>query len=77
VDAASREREIDRAAAHEIPFPRIAPTFVELNLVTTPTEIGGQQTAREAAADQKKLRHPERISESGRQENRKKRGPAS
>jgi hypothetical protein len=42
VDAAGREREIDRAAAHDVPFPRIGATFVKLNVVTTPPEIGGE-----------------------------------
>lgn len=77
VDAAGREREIDRPAANDIPFPRIGPPFVQLDVVATPPEIRGEQAAGKAAPDQKKFRHPERISESGRQERRKKRGPAS
>jgi hypothetical protein len=73
VDAASREREIDRAAANNIPFPRIAATFVEFDVIAMPPEIGGEQAAGKATPNQDKFRHGGRIDESGKQESRKPR----
>src|SRR4051812_33879431 len=55
VDPAGREREIDRAAADQVPFAWIAATLVEFDVVAAASEISGEHAAGEAATDQDKF----------------------
>src|SRR2546423_11034967 len=72
VNAASGEREIDRAAADDVPFPRIGASLVKFDIVAAPAEISGEKSTGQPAPDENKFRHGRRIGESGKQESRKK-----
>jgi hypothetical protein len=68
VNAAGREREIDRASADEIALARIGPAFVKFHFVSATAQVRGEQSAREAATDENEPWHGGRISESGKKE---------
>src|SRR5207249_1826096 len=51
VDPARRNRQVDRASAHDVAFARIGPSFVKIHLVPTPSQIRGEQSARKTTAD--------------------------
>src|SRR5688500_14532937 len=55
MDSPRRKREIDRSAADEIAGARICSPFVKLDLVAAPAKAGGEQPARQPAADENKL----------------------
>ena len=55
MNAAGREREIDGAAADNVPFTWITATLVEFDLVAAPSEISREYAAGEAATDQNEL----------------------
>ena len=76
VNAARRKGEIDGTSAHKIARTRVRPPFEKVDFVSAPAEVGGEQTAGEAAANQNELRHGASIDESGKQESRKLAGSA-
>ena len=51
MNPARRERQVDRAAGHEIPRARIGPALVELDEMAAPTQISGEQATGEPATD--------------------------
>jgi hypothetical protein len=57
VNAARRDRQINRSSADDVAFARISAPLIQINIISTPAQIRGEQTAREAAADENKLRH--------------------
>ena len=68
VNAASGEREIDRASADDVPFAGIGAALIQFYVVTAPAEICREQSAGQSAPDENKFRHGARIGESGKQE---------
>ena len=57
MNAARRNRQIDRASADDVAFARISAPLVKIDIVSAPSQICREQSARESAADQNKLRH--------------------
>ena len=45
MNAAGREREIDRSSADHVAFARISAALVKIDLVSAPAQIRGEQTA--------------------------------
>ena len=40
-----REREIDRSATDDIAFARVSPSFVKIDIVSAPPQVGSEQAA--------------------------------
>ncbi len=55
MNAARRNREIDRAPADDVAFARIGPPFVKIDLVAAPSQIRREQSARQTATDENKF----------------------
>ena len=56
VNPARRERKIDRSSADKIALARIGAAFVEIDIVSALSQIRCEQSAREAATDENKIR---------------------
>src|SRR5438128_2997017 len=68
VNAPCRNRQIDRPPADNIAFAWVSPSLVKIDIVATAPQVGGEQSARQTAADENEFRHD---SESTNQEARK------
>src|SRR6516162_8049874 len=73
MNTACRNREVDRASAHDVPFTRISTAFIKIDFMPTLSQIRREQSARQTATDKNKSCHSVRIYESGNQESRKSR----
>ncbi len=73
MNAACRNRQVDRASADNVPFARIGPPFVKIDLVPTPSQIRPEQSTRQTATNENKSCHFVRIYESGNLKRRKSR----
>ena len=64
MNAARRNRKIDRTSADEVAFAGIGPSFVKIYVVPTPSQVGREQSARQTATDENESCHSVRIYES-------------
>src|SRR4029077_14445667 len=71
VNAACRNRQVNRASPNDISFVRVSAPLVKIHFVSAPSEICREQPSCQSAADQNKSCHAARIYESGKQESRK------
>ena len=51
VDSARGEREIDRSPADKVAFARVSSSFVKIDIVSAPSQIGRQQSAGQTGTD--------------------------
>src|SRR2546423_7036572 len=56
MNSAGGKREIDRTSANQVPFARIAPAFVKIDIVTAPAQIRREQSAGQARPNQNESR---------------------
>jgi hypothetical protein len=52
-----RNRQINRPSADDVAFARISAALVKIDIVSAPAQVGREQSARETAANENKLRH--------------------
>jgi len=57
MNASRRNRQINRSSADEVAFARISAPFVKIDIVSATSQIRREQSTRQAAANQNKLRH--------------------
>jgi hypothetical protein len=49
--AASRNRQINRSPADYVSFARISASLVKIDIVSTPPQIGGEQSTRQSGTN--------------------------